>query len=53
MGYGGILGLKDFYAKEDTPIYDPQNYVDSVISEDVNVGVAMFERAECQYSKGD
>ncbi|HEX3046717.1 MAG TPA: alkyl sulfatase dimerization domain-containing protein [Bacillota bacterium] len=46
--YGGVLGVLNF-AKKDTPIYVPQNFTQSVIDENVYVGVAMSRRGIYMY----
>jgi alkyl sulfatase BDS1-like metallo-beta-lactamase superfamily hydrolase len=46
--YGGVLGVLNF-AKADVPIYAPQNFVQSVIDENVYVGVAMSRRGIYMY----
>ncbi|WP_085507169.1 alkyl/aryl-sulfatase [Thalassobacillus devorans] len=46
--YGGILGVLEF-AKEDAMIYAPQNFIHSVLQENVNAGVAMTRRGVYMY----
>lgn len=46
--YGGILGVLDS-TEEDVPIYAPQNFRQSVIDENVYVGVAMSRRGIYMY----
>jgi alkyl sulfatase BDS1-like metallo-beta-lactamase superfamily hydrolase len=47
--YGGILGVLDKYAQEDVTIYAPQNFIQSALEENVNVGVAMSRRGIYMY----
>ncbi|HEX7714080.1 MAG TPA: alkyl sulfatase dimerization domain-containing protein [Bacillota bacterium] len=46
--YGGIMGVLNF-AKADAEIYVPQNFVQSVIDENVYVGIAMSRRGIYMY----
>lgn len=47
--YGGILSAINNFAKKDTRIYAPKNYINSVIDENVDAGTAMFRRAKYMY----
>jgi len=47
--YGGSLGVLNYLAKKDTMFYVPENYLNSVVDENVYTGVAMFRRAKYQY----
>lgn len=46
--YGGVLGVLEF-AKDDVIIYAPQNFIQSAMDENVNVGVAMARRGIYMY----
>ena len=48
--YGGIEGVLE-KAGEDTKVYVPQYFLDDVIEENVNVGVAMTRRALYMYGE--
>lgn len=47
--YGGILGVLESDAKKDIKIYTPRGFIDSVINENINAGIAMARRGLYMY----
>ncbi|MDR3597390.1 alkyl sulfatase dimerization domain-containing protein [Clostridium sp.] len=47
--YGGIEAVMNYFINKDVKIYVPENYVNSVIEENVTAGVAMARRSIYQY----
>lgn len=47
--YGGILGVVDNNTEKDIKIYAPKGFINSVIKENVNAGVAMTRRGTYMY----
>lgn len=49
--YGGVIGVLDSYTEDDIKVYVPSGFMDAVIEENVNAGVAMSRRGLYMYGE--